>query len=384
MKILVIDPWGVKTLSSYSSGFYFGLSKCSELTVISNYYFENKNKINCHFLKYFFKKSENMKDGIIRKLVRGFEYVNAYRKIISHIKKNKYDVVEIEWLLMYKIDVYFIKKIKKYTKVLYKAHNVIPHEHGENQVGSLNKIYSAVDWIILHGNSIKKEFDYFFPNIDDAKIIIQPFGTFDMDVSFDIEAIPNEIVDEVKSFKRKYIFFGGLFFNKGVDRLISVWAENSSKEALLIVAGKSSSDYVELKEQASLIESLPNILFLDEFVCDNTLNYLIHSSDVVLIPYRHASMSGVLFTAAAFSKPVMCTDVGSLGEYFVNSSHGFLVSNDDNGINKGLKLLNQTTKEELKEKGVAFNNYVKQNYAWETICRLLVKEIDARLAEGEL
>lgn len=383
MKIMIIDPWGVKTLSPYSNGFFYGMSKCSNLVVEANYYFENNTSATYQIDRLFFKKSERMKNGVIRKIVRGFEYVNAYNKILRIVKKERFDFIEIEWLLMYRIDFFYIKKLKKYCKVLYKAHNVIPHEHGDKKINILKKIYSIVDLIILHGNSIKNEFELLFPTIDVDKIIIQPFGMFNMNTSYDISSVPNLIIEKLNHFDRKYLFFGGLFYNKGVDRLIDIWSKKVDRDSILIIAGKSSPDYYELIEQSETIKSLSNLVLLDEFICENTLNYLISICDSVIIPYRHASMSGVLFTAATFSKPVLCTNVGSLCEYFIDHLHGYLVPNDYDGIEDGLRLLDETSKTKLKEMGISFNSYVVQNYSWNKICESLVEEIYSKLFKEE-
>lgn len=378
MKILVVDPWGIKTLSPYANGFYYGLSASCTLSVASNYYFENKTSGKYQIIRVFFKKSEKMKDGVLRSIVRGIEYVNAYKKIIKLVKKEKYEYVEIEWCLMYKLDRLFLKIIKKYSQVIYKAHNVIPHEHGEKKIPDLSSIYSIADYIIFHGIKIKDEFSSLFPSICKEKVIIQPFGTFDINTSFDEGIVPEIIRNKIAAFATIYIFFGGLFYNKGVDRLVDSWVKGDNHNSLLIIAGKASSDYYEYKNQKDLICSTNNILLLDEFVCDNTLSYLITKSDAVIIPYRHASMSGVLFTSSAFSKPVLCTNVGSLCEYFVDKVHGFLVSNDVSGIDIGIKTLQSTDKNELKKMGIAFHNYVADHYSWVKIGESLVEELIKR------
>ena len=84
MRVLLIDPWGIANTSEYLNGLISGLSKKTELTVITNYNFKCKdeNDYSARIYHWFFKKSENISTGILRKIIRGLEYAIAYRKII--------------------------------------------------------------------------------------------------------------------------------------------------------------------------------------------------------------------------------------------------------------------------------------------------------------
>ncbi len=48
-------------------------------------------------------------------------------------------------------------------------------------------------------------------------------------------------------------------------------------------------------------------------------------SDVVLLPYRSATQSGILNVAYGFYKPVIVTDVGGLAEFVDEGKTGFVV-----------------------------------------------------------
>ncbi len=383
MKVLIIDPWGVKSTSHYTNGISSGLAKKCQLTLATNYYYESTTNAEYEINRLFFKESELMESGLKRTIIRGLEYIEAYRKIISIVKKSNYDVIEIEWLLSYKLDILFIKILKKYAKVFYKAHNVIPHEHGERKIKDLKKIYSCVDYIILHGNAIKEEFQLIFPHISSEKIIIQRHGTYiNKKTSYDLEKIKPEIIESVKNYERIYIFFGSIFYNKGVDRLIHVWREAKINNALLVIAGKVVSDYNEIWKNMNEIKNTKNLLLINEYVDNNTLNYLIEKSNAVFITYRHASMSGVVFTAAEFNKVILCTDTGSMKEYFVHGENGFLCDNDEAAILKMIRHINELSDEKLRDMGKKLNSYITENFSWENIGDVLYKEFNVALQKS--
>lgn len=382
MKILIIDPWGVKSTSHYTNGLCYGVSKYNDLTLATNYYYKCTTDSEYMIRNIFFRRSEVMKPGKIRSIVRGLEYIRAYIYLMGLAKKEQFDIIEIEWLLFYKIDANFIKALKKYAPVIYKAHNVLPHEHGESKIDELRDIYRAVDGIVLHGESIKEEFIRLFPEINTRKVYIQHHGTYiNKTTEYDISKIPMQIVNKMEQYDRKYIFFGSLFYNKGVDRLIDVWRKENFNNSLLIIAGKIVEDYYELKDKLADIAGIENVLLLDEYVENNTLDYLIANSSAVLITYRHASMSGVLFTAAEFAKPILCTDTGSLKEYFLNDEHGYLVENSENGILTGLKIMENKSDTELETQGEQFKKYIFEEFSWTKIARELQEVFKAILMD---
>jgi glycosyltransferase involved in cell wall biosynthesis len=69
-------------------------------------------------------------------------------------------------------------------------------------------------------------------------------------------------------------------------------------------------------------------------------------SDVVILPYRSATQSGILNVAYGFYKPVIVTDVGGLAEFVDEGKTGFIVNpNSKDAIFEGVeKFLNSRGK----------------------------------------
>lgn len=375
MRVLLIDPWGVANTSEYLNGLIYGLSKKTELTVFTNCYFELKVETNATINKIFFHKSEKMKNGKLRKILRGIEYIRGYRMIINYLKTHeKFDVIHINWLLMYSLDIYFLKILKKYTnEIVYTAHNVLPHISGEKYFTKLNEIYELVDRIILHGYAIKQEFEGYFPK-SVKKIYIQKHGCNLMpSTGYDEKSIPDHIKRKLEAYEKKFIFFGNIFYNKGIDRIVRAW-KSQWDDTLLIVAGKRDGEYVSLDELDDKLKNTNNILNIDGFVADNLLNYLISNSTVIVLPYRHASMSGVIFTAADFKKTVLCTNVGALPEYLEDGVDSFVVDNNDQAIINKLDKLRNFENDLLIKMGERLNSNIISKCSWEIVTSKLVDE----------
>ena len=54
--------------------------------------------------------------------------------------------------------------------------------------------------------------------------------------------------------------------------------------------------------------------FVPRFVADDELPAYFQRADLVVLPYREIDQSGVLFTALAFGKPLLLSDVGGFPE----------------------------------------------------------------------
>lgn len=377
LQVLVINPWAVNNDSYYANGFINSLSKKTKVDFATNFYFNCLGEDNYHIYHIFFKYSENMAKGFFRKAVRLAEYVLAYIKIIKLIRNKEYDIIHIHWLLVYKIDYFFIFYMKKHCKkIILTAHNIIPHVNGLEYVDDLKKIYELFDVILLHGEELKKEFRDFFPDLE-KKVRIQYHGVyFNQPISYDASLIDTNLSKKLEEYKIVLIMFGAMFFNKGTDRLIKIWLENFvESNALLIVAGKKEKSFAELDEYKSEIEKTDNIVFIDSFLDDNTLNYLITQSSCILIPYRHASMSGVIFTAAEFRKCVLCTKSGVLAEYLDNND-SFICDNNEESIRSKIKhILSDVSPSELVEKGDNLYEDINRKYSWDKIIDQQVMKI---------
>ena len=152
----MIDPWGINNISYYTNGLCSGLSNLVELDLFTNYYYRNTSGMNYKIESIFFKQSEDMKKGMKRNIIRSLEYIRSYWKIVNVLEKGEYDIIHIQWLLLYKFDKHFLKKIKKRCKkLILTAHNVIPHVNGDKYIKTLREIYGIFDLIVLHGEGIK-------------------------------------------------------------------------------------------------------------------------------------------------------------------------------------------------------------------------------------
>ncbi|HSW35142.1 MAG TPA: glycosyltransferase family 4 protein [Candidatus Limnocylindrales bacterium] len=379
MKVMMVDPWGTYNMYMYTNGLCESIADYIDLSLWTNYYYPKERALKYPVKRIFFKRSEYMKQGYPRNLIRLCEYYSGYFALIRELQQNKYDLVHIQWLLHYKSDIRFLTKIKKLCpKIVYTAHNVLPHRSGEKSCRDLKKIYSIVDAVLVHGEGVKEEFASQFADYI-HKVEVQRHGPFtDQDLTYDTRTIEKKVLDKLQHYERVSIYFGNIFFNKGVDRLLRIWLEvfKNNRKHLLIIAGKKSGPYKELEELERDIIACDNILYIDHFIENNLLNFLVSQSQIVLLPYRHASMSGVIFTAAEFNKPVLSTKTGAIREYLLDGENSFLTENRDDHFSRALQHISENvSKETLALMGLKLHKHIRQNFSWEEIGKKLVDTV---------
>jgi len=98
---------------------------------------------------------------------------------------------------------------------------------------------------------------------------------------------------------------------KGVDLLVDAMRELEGAE-LWIVGRPLGVDLGLLRARAAATGA--RVRFVSRFVADREIPSIFERADIVALPYRDAEQSGVLYTALAFGKPIVVSDVGGFPE----------------------------------------------------------------------
>ena len=102
--------------------------------------------------------------------------------------------------------------------------------------------------------------------------------------------------------------FGLMRPYKGLELLLDAWGEGVDGAELWLV-GMPRMDISALRARAPA-----SVRWLARYVDDEQLAACFQRAELVVLPYRQADQSGVLFTALAFGKPLLLSDVGGFPE----------------------------------------------------------------------
>ncbi len=123
------------------------------------------------------------------------------------------------------------------------------------------------------------------------------------------------------------LFFGRIYAYKGLDILLRAIPLVTGRIAAIrfIVAGEG-------EDMARYQPWLPEPKYIEirnRRIPDEETAQLFMDADIVVLPYREASQSGVLAIAQSFARPVVVTDVGELARSVRDGVSGLVVPAED-------------------------------------------------------
>lgn len=127
------------------------------------------------------------------------------------------------------------------------------------------------------------------------------------------------------------LFFGLVRSYKGLDVLIEALAgvRRTAPSARLVVAGEWYEPREPVARRIAELGLQDAVRIDDAYVPDERVPALFSAADVVVLPYRSGTQSGVLETASAYGVPVVVTDVGALAAPVQEFGSGRVVLSGD-------------------------------------------------------
>lgn len=139
-------------------------------------------------------------------------------------------------------------------------------------------------------------------------------------------AVPPEAVGRVAD--GFFLFFGAIEKYKNVEGLVRAFTALlcDRPEARLVIAGRGA---VEDEALNAISSHRGSILFLNRYIADGELVYLMRHARATVLPYLEATQSGVLPISYSFGKPVITSSAPGLSEFVVDGETGFVADGDD-------------------------------------------------------
>jgi len=376
--IVYIDPQSYNNLSLYDFGMMTAMQP-NEVIIFGSQLWDCKPpnvQLNTWF-KYNTKKNA---------LIKGISYIYTIAKIARYINSHpEIKIVHVQWLRLWKIDYLFAKWLRhKQIKLVFTAHNILPHDTGDSYLYKYNIYYNTVDYICVHSESTKQELTSQF-KINPNKIIVIPHGIIYSDVP------EHTILSKAEIFRKKFNIskdtlvissLGIQSYYKGIDILINVWAKeialNTNTRTKLLIVGKNSGvDYTPLN-------GLENVIIIDNKVSNEDFQAYLEISDILLLPYRIISQSGVLFSAISRNKPVIVSDAGGLGEPLTIGNIGWSIgcANENSLKTTLIDIATYPYKVKSIQNNIKEFCKVKEYYSWKSISKRLKKLYDDIIKDG--
>ncbi|HEV7528680.1 MAG TPA: glycosyltransferase family 4 protein [Solirubrobacteraceae bacterium] len=220
------------------------------------------------------------------------------------------DVVHFQWLTVQQLDARLLppRRGEGYERstragrppLVLTAHDVLPREGGRRRREAQRRLYDRFDAVVAHTEHGRSRLTEEL-GVDPERVHVIAHGAFAH--LAELPAAPPPFATD----KRVVLFFGLLRPYKGLDVLLQAW--RGIDDAELWIVGMPRMDVAALTADAP-----PNVRLVPRFVADAELPAYFARADLVVLPYREIEQSGVLFTALAFGKALLVSDVGGFAE----------------------------------------------------------------------
>ncbi len=263
---------------------------------------------------------------------------------------------------------YVARQMDKKCKVIGILDNVIPHEKHFFDKPLTKYFLKAVDGNITLCNEVAEDL---LELKGDAvyKVLPHPIYTH---FGSKLPRSEAEGLLGLAHGKRNILFFGLIREYKGLDILLEAFNGLDDRYQLMI-AGEV---YGSFDKYQTIIDKCPDpsrIKIYPEYIRDSQVKNYFSAADVVVLPYRSATQSGVSSISNHFEIPMIVTDVGGLKETIGDRGTGIVCPRIDSDCIR--KTIEEFFDEPEDKRQSYIDNIRKENerLSWSRFCKDLVE-----------
>ena len=264
------------------------------------------------------------------------------------------------------------KKIRKYSDatIMVICDNIIPHEERLLDTRLTKRFFGFIDSFIVLSKKVENELLSFVP---EAKYKYSPHPIYSI---FNNTLSKEQAKAELKLATKKVLLFFGLIREyKGLDILINAMEKIKTEleDYTLLIVGEcyeNENKYTELIKKAGITD---NVKCHYSFIPDNEVGKYFSAADVVVLPYKTASQSGIVQIAYHFDTPVIVSNVGGLPEIVDEGKTGYCVEPNSNAFAKAIKAFYEN--DNISEMNSNISQY-KSQFSWDAMVKAIEKLVN--------
>jgi glycosyltransferase involved in cell wall biosynthesis len=208
------------------------------------------------------------------------------------------------------------------SRVVLVCDNLVPHERRPFDTAFTRWMLRNSDGYLVMSESVERDLDRLKPGAPRRRVLHPLYAQFDRgrytrESARAALGLEGEVV----------LFFGYVRHYKGLDTLLDAWPAVRARRpaATLVVAGEFYEDAAPYRGRIANAGGAASVRLMDRYVSDDEVEAHFKAADVVVLPYRSATQSGVTHVAYALGVPVITTDVGGLAETVRPGETGLVV-----------------------------------------------------------
>ena len=192
-------------------------------------------------------------------------------------------------------------------KVVPVLDNVIPHEPHWFDKPLTRWFLKGCDGFVTMSQSVT---DDLLKLVPDARYVLLPHPLY----SHFGEKLPREEAAArlgIDPARKTLLFFGLIRDYKGLDILLEAFRD-LPEDYQVVVAGEPYGSFDKYREIIGTLPGKDRVHVFPDYIRDSEVKRFFSAADVVVLPYRSATQSGISSIAYHFGVPMIVTDVGGL------------------------------------------------------------------------
>ena len=263
----------------------------------------------------------------LRRAAKALAYPWDLRSLHSELRSRQPGVLHIHWALIPQLDALYWARFKKEGwKLVFTAHDVEPRAGTNSRwTGSMKKVLPLADAVVVH-SKVEQDVVLDFGIAEERIWVIPPGGPgYYYQPGPPKEEARRELGLPADS--PVVLFFGLIKPYKGLDLLIEAMqgVRDRLPQADLVVAGGIPGRTGPWKRLIRQTAHQGGVIWHTGYVPQERVGLYFSAADLVALPYRTSSTSGVLAQVMAAGRPVVATNQGALAERVSTGQTGLLV-----------------------------------------------------------
>jgi glycosyltransferase involved in cell wall biosynthesis len=286
-------------------------------------------------------------------------------------------IVHFQWSLGPRTDRLHLPILRRLGKsIVYTAHDVLPHESEIMSEQHARWLYHYAEALFVHGETLKGLMIERF-GVDETRVHVIPHGNFNFiaDTPGPWDRASARASFDFDEDDRVVLFFGLIREYKGLDTLIQACRIVKDRGLVdgqrvkLIVAGRdfrghwNEGGYEAAIRGAGLEDMIQ--LHLRHVEMTEIARFF-RAADVLAVPYKRGSQSGVLRLGYSFGLAAVATSVGSLTEVSKDDVTRFVAPEDPAAFADALEEL-LIDPERARALGARARRYADNELGWDRI-----------------
>jgi glycosyltransferase involved in cell wall biosynthesis len=328
----------------------------------------------------FYRLAARVPDARARRAVKLAEHVPdmlRYRRAAQGA-----DIVHFQWLAVQHLDGHLLPGARSASgarrPLVLTAHDILPREARPGQRAAQRRLYGRFDAVVVHSQHGRRRLSEEL-GVDPERVHVIPHGVFEHLAAGPLPSATGSSVDPTREAAPSQtelpvvLCFGLMRPYKGIDLLLEAWRGVEGAE--LWVAGAPRMDISALRASAPA-----GVRFVPRFIGDDELPAYFRRADLVVLPYREIDQSGVLFTALAFGRPLLLSDVGGFPEIAATGAARTFPAGDAGALRDALRelLAGEAARRALAARALEL---ATGEYSWQSVATRTLDLYESLLGE---